>query len=449
MFQQVEASWQGQRPQEQLKPVSVDYSENSLAGEAHLTMAAVASRADLLERLQQQLWKLQLALDSLLFDQGDFVRGSTPRGKPTFVWLDLENAKTAARSLVTFWIAAAIWIQFNPPGGFMFVALCTILVPMVSYTPVTPKLLFILLSLGFVFALPAYVFLLPQLSHWLELAIFMFAYAFIGFYVFQGPVSIFFLLGLFTLGIQNTMSYNFDAILLLVLMFYLLCTILVITVHFPFTSKPERLYTALCRRFFHACARDLEQSQCKPGIRKWWCRLQAGNRAVLLAKMQLWGGRIDAGYFGADTPSHVATLTQACQLLQGQLQVQSLRREEFDQNRLIADSRNGNPTRLLSQLCDTLATDTVSNHRRAWGFNNGSGSHKNNTRFEDMEAKVTGIKQQLDALRDSHSNQHYERHELAQLYVYLYLQASILECLHNCHDAQLTVAWPQLAGHRF
>ncbi len=43
---------------------------------------------------------------------------------------------------------------------------------------------FVSMALGFLFALPAYIFLLPQMTHWLELAIFLFSYAFIGFYVF-------------------------------------------------------------------------------------------------------------------------------------------------------------------------------------------------------------------------------------------------------------------------
>ena len=42
---------------------------------------------------------------------------------PSFIWFDQENLKTALRGFVTFWIATCIWIQYNPPGGFMFVAL--------------------------------------------------------------------------------------------------------------------------------------------------------------------------------------------------------------------------------------------------------------------------------------------------------------------------------------
>ena len=439
MFEQLEVSWEGQRSQQRLAPIPVEYRARSLAGESHLTVAAVASRADLLDRLQQQLVELQMALDSLLFDEGDFQPGRQPRGKPVFVWFDQESIKTGIRSFVTFWVAAAIWIQFNPPGGFMFVTLCTVLVPLVSYTPVTPKILFILLSLGFAFALPAYVFLLPQLTHWLELGAFMFAYAFLGFYVFQGPVSIFFMLGLFTLGIQNTMNYNFDVIMLVVLTFYMLCAVLIITTHFPFTSKPERLYAHLYRRFFRACARELEIDHSTTGLRQWWCRLHSGNRSLLLARLHSWGERIDGSYFGADTPAAVKAMGQACDLLQGQLQVLSLRRWEFNQNRLIADARKRYHGGLLMELCDTLAQTAQL----------AASGTRISEQFENIEMKMTDIRAQLDVLREDHSRQGYNQQEQANFYVFLYQQISILQCLHNCYAAQLVIAWPQLEEHRF
>ncbi|RLA54478.1 MAG: hypothetical protein DRQ98_07240, partial [Gammaproteobacteria bacterium] len=174
MFRRVDATWRGQRGDGdiQLLPIEVQYNAGSLQQETHLTAAAVATRAELLLKTQALMTDLQAALDSLLFDRSGFTTTRAPRGKPTFVWLDRENFKTALRAFTTFWVATAIWMEFNPPGGFMFVTLCTVLIPLVSCTPVTPKLLFILFSLGFAFALPAYIFLLPQMTHWLELAAF-------------------------------------------------------------------------------------------------------------------------------------------------------------------------------------------------------------------------------------------------------------------------------------
>ena len=431
LFQQLEAYWRGDASQRDFEALPVNYRTGSLRDAPHLTVAAVTSRAELLTRLQLILLELHGALDSLLFDRGGFAAGRMPRGKPAFVWRNLEGIKTATRMFMTFWLAAGVWIFSNPPGGFTFVTLCSVLVLLVSYTPVTPKLLFILFSIGFLCALPAYIFLLPGLTHWLQLAAFMFAYAFAGFFLFQGPVSLFFLFGLFALGIQNTMSYNVDLILLIMLSFYLMFTLLIVTVHFPFTSKPERLYAQLSRRFFRNCGRMLELAG---DFSERPRRLPADDGSALLAKLHSWGERIDTRYFSACQGRQLARFNQACDLLQGQLQVLLMRRREFAGNRLISNHLRDGQAGLLVQLCETLA-------RRP--------GREADDAFELVEEHLAGLRDMLDGLRRLPAPQQVQRTELAQYFVYLNLQASVLACLHTCREARAALPWAQLAGSRF
>ena len=437
LFARVASSWQGWATADEIEPLPVSYREHNLRGEPHLTVAAVAARAELLRKIQIVLLELCAALDSMVFDRGDFRPGGAPRGEPAFVWLDLENAKTAMRAFLAFWLATAIWIGFNPPGGFMFVTLATLLVLLVSYTPVSPRVLFILFSMGFAFALPAYIFLLPQMTHWLELAAFMFGYSFIGFYAFQGPVSIFFMLGMFTLGIQNTMSYNFDAILLVVALFYLVCTLLIVVTHIPFTSKPERLFSSARARFFRACARTLELTTVSPGLPRLLCQLRAVNSATLLAKMHSWGSMIDPTYFPASSPQDIRDLLRACDLLHGQLQVFAWRRDEFSGNRLVMASRKHYRYNLLADLCDELAGNPG-----AAGDAGGA--------FAALDTRLAQIRRELDELRqDTGTLDQSGLEELAHFYVYLNLQASLLDNIRVCRSAQRKLDWQQLAGPRF
>ncbi len=431
MFSQVDRRWRGEKDVRDIDSIEVGYRKDSLRAEPHLTVAAVATRAELLDQIQQVLLELDAALDSMLYDKAGFMASRKPVGKPAFIWLDLENAKTALRMFCTFWMATAIWIAFNPPMGFSFVALSSILVLLVSYTPVTPKLLFILFSFGFICALPAYVFLLPQLTHWLQLAVFMFSYAFIGFYLFQGPVSIFFLLGLFTLNIQNTMSYNFDIILLVILTFYLMCAMLIITIYFPFTSKPERLYGGMLQRFFYRAARTMERAsdyRARPRA------LPAQDGSSLLAKLHTWGSKIDSDYFSGDVKGQIAQLNQACDLLLGQVQVLLLRRDEFARNRLICATRIHGSHDLLVDLTDNLA----------------SGEAQSDDVQEKLIAEsLLDMRERLDTLRHPEEVTKYDRAELAQFFVYLNLRASILDSIRACRRAHRDVDWARLAGKRF
>lgn len=431
LFKAVDGAWQGQRIVAQTPAKTIAFNIESLRSARHLEVAAVATRAELLQETQRVLLGLLKALDSLMFDKGPVVAGPVPRGKPMFNWLDLETFKTALRAFVTFWIAAAIWINFNPPGGFMFVTLCTVLIPLVSYTPVTPKLLFILFTLGFLFALPAYVFLLPQLTHWLELAIFLFAYAFIGFYVFQGPVSIFFLFGLFTLGIQNTMSYHVDAILLSILMFYMVCATLIISLYFPFTSKPERIYVSLRRRFFRLCARWLRLSARPASTAGFGSRVFISSGTALVGKMAFWGGKIDASFFSGHGQQHLATLNRSCELLYSQLQVLALRHCEFGENALIVAAKRKGNRDSMAALCDKLADNDCEHD------------------FALVRSRLTDIEERLDELLGDDYLDRYDPHQLAQFYVYLNLQASIFYSLDACREAQHALDWQRMGESRF
>lgn len=431
LFDEVDSAWQGRRGARPAQACAIGFNVEKLREAAHLKVAAVASHAELLEELQRILLALLAALDSLFFDRGPLRAGAVPRGKPAFNWLDLENLKTALRVFVTFWIATAIWINFNPPGGFMFVTLCTILVPLMSFTPVTPKLLFALFSLGFLFALPAYVFLLPQMTHWLELAAFLFAYAFIGFYVFQGPVSIFFLFGLFTLGIQNTMNYQMDAILLSILMFYMVCATLIIAVYFPFSSKPEHLYPSLRRRFFRLCARCLRH-HARPGyIAGMMPRNFLIGGTALLGKMQAWGPKIDAALLVGNGQQQIAALNSCCELLYAQLQALALRHREFSENSLIAAATGNGGVKSMAALCDSLA------------------QLGRVPEIAGIKDRFTDIEQRLDELLGDDYLDRYDPHQLAQFYVYLNLQASIYLGLLDCADAQQAIDWQRMGETRF
>ncbi|MCV5900810.1 hypothetical protein OFN63_32460, partial [Escherichia coli] len=84
---------------------------------------------------------------------------------------------------------------------------------LLSFVPVHPILLLVLFTFGFLFAVPSYVFILPQLDLGLELGLFIFIYTFIGFYLFNGPVTIFYMVGLFVLGLDNNMFYHFGILM--------------------------------------------------------------------------------------------------------------------------------------------------------------------------------------------------------------------------------------------
>lgn len=425
-FSRIHQLWQGGQVALATEPVAAEYDTQRLRQAGHLLTAKVVGRADMLATLQRVLADLEYALQSLLLDAPNYHSERKPLTSPAFIWLDRENFNTALRAFVSFWIATAIWIAYNPPGGFMFVTLCTIFIPLLSYTPVTPKLLITLLTVSFVVAVPVYVHLLPLLTHWMELALFLFLYAFIGLFLFPGPAAIFFLLGLFMLGIQNDMNYHFDVIALIMLMFYMVSATLLIALYFPFTSRPEKIYASVQRRFFVDCARSLNRGFDRPpklGM--------AFSGQILLTKMEFWGAKIDTVYFDGNDPETIKAHNQACKILLGELEVLRQRGAVFAANPLIIETRRKSRHSLLAQFCSALAEG------------------KSSETLSRLREQVKEIEKSLDQMLGEDDQQLYDQHQLAQFYVYLNVQHSILNCIDKCRISQQALDWQQLAETRF
>ena len=438
MLENLQTCWKADSPPAALSPIKAHYDDDLLQRQKHLVIAAVISRSELLDELQELLQQLVGAVGSMRFQSGDFRRDMEIVGTPSFVWFDQENLKTALRGFVTFWIATFIWIQYNPPGGFMFVTLCTALVPLVSYTPVTPKLLIFLFSFGFMFALPAYVFLLPGMTHWLQLALFLFGYAFIGFFLFPGPVAIFFLLGLFALGIQNDMYYNFNGMLLVVLMFYMVCALLIISVQFPFSSKPEVLYLSFRRRYLHLCAKIIRTGPPATALDRVVNRVRMTTATSLVAKMQQWGAMIDNNYYPGSSAKHIIAFNHSCENLLGRLRALTGPRNPYANNHIIQNARRGKPIGLAAALCDTLAY--------------GEDPLEIDREFNAVRQDLQLLEEQLHAFLDQNApdeGQAYDQKAMAEFYVFINLQASILTSIDQCKDALQALDWRQLRETRF
>ena len=224
-----------------------------------------------------------------------------PKGR-MFIWLDPEYLKATLQLFVIFWVSVAFWIYFNPPAGFAVVMLATLLGMITTFSPIKPSILVILFTIGFFFATISYIFILPHLVYGWQLALFIFAYTFIAFYFIKEKLNIFFLIGLFMLGIDNTMNYNFAVFLTTLLTFYMFLVILMIFYNFPFSSRPEHLFTLMKERFFtHSKSIELLESQKELSwFEELRLRYHKEHLKISTQKMQLWSSKIDTKYFMID-----------------------------------------------------------------------------------------------------------------------------------------------------
>ena len=221
----------------------------------------------------------------------------------TFIWLDIEHLKSAVQTFCIFWASTAFWYYFNPPGGFMIVMLATGFSALTSFSPVKPSAMAIIINISLLLAILIYIFILPNLTHWIELAIVLFVYTFFAFYFFPPMLSILILLGLNTLMITNTMSYNVDIFLGIILVFDMVFTLLILAYYFPFSSKPEHLYLTTTKRFL-----TLGTLLNHPNTLI--AQYAKTHQKRSLDKLSLWGSKLDFTYFNTLNNDQINTLKE-------------------------------------------------------------------------------------------------------------------------------------------
>lgn len=271
LFDTCQQVWDEKEPAFRAQEFKVEYNQALLEDAAHLEKGPALMLGHLLGLMHQNLSRLAESIsciDSVTNNVSFDVPLPKPKGK--FLWWDAENFKTAVKTFVTYWVAGLIWIYFNPPGGYSFVVFSTMFMSLLSFVPVHPMLLLVLFTFGFLFAVPSYVFILPQLDLGLELGLFIFIYTFIGFYLFNGPVTIFYMVGLFVLGLDNNMFYHFGILMTIMLLFYMVVFMIIFAHYFPFSSRPEHLFLTIKERYFRhtrICLTPIRSSPARLSLR--------------------------------------------------------------------------------------------------------------------------------------------------------------------------------------
>ncbi len=302
LFKGISLAWGDQQEitiPEEIKP---EYQTEMIKDLSHLDRASLITTIQDMQKLHEELRTLARKLNRIHSPLPTFFDSEVIPENRRFLWGDIEHLKGALVTFIIFWAATFFWIQINPPGGFMIVALATGLSVLTTFTPIKPSMLIVVFTFSFIFATFMYIVVLPNLHYGWELGLFIFVYSFISFHLINPKMTIFFLLGLFTLGIANTMYYDFGIFLLVLLTFYLFLMLLHIFYYIPFSTRPEHLFIEMKNRFFRCTQMMLERGRKgQEGQESWLVNLFAKYSEIHLMstvkKMQLWANDVDTTYF--------------------------------------------------------------------------------------------------------------------------------------------------------
>ena len=447
LFESTQTAWQPENNKPPLSPIQdIKLNNEALDRCSHFQKGSVITFGYLLNSLQEKLSNLVLTIQCIDSVTGRIhFKEALPGKSSMFLWWDAENAKTAIKVFVGYWIAAIFWIYFNPPGGYSLVIFSTIFISLLSFLPVHPIMLLVLFTFGFLFSVPSYVFVLPQLTLGIELGIFIFIYTFIAFYLFKGPITIFFLLGLFILGIENNMTYHFGIILTIILMFYLIVLMIIVSYYVPFSSKPEHLFYVMKERFFRHTSGVLRFSQFTSpassafSLNQLRYRWHAKTMSETVNKLRLWGSKINHQYFDSLSPESLNAFADACNLLRNQLNTLEIAGQKLSHNRLIKTAETAYNKKHSNQAAIAL-TQGLASGKDTEVLNKLFNAYYND--YQHTENKLEKFFKNVDLDR-------YSRTEISGFYILLHLKRNVFEAINQCKASYEEINWASLQQKRF
>lgn len=391
-------------------------------------------------KLHSQLRKLAEKLNSLISSMPTFFTLDESPKPSDFLWFDMEDLKGALITFIIFWSATLLWIFVNPPGGFLIVTLATALSVLTTFSPLKPSLLIIIFSLSFVFAAAMYILVLPNLHYGWELGLFVFVYAFIGFYFINPMLAVFFLLGTATLGINNTMSYNFDVFLITLFIFYAFLFLLLLFYYIPFSTKPEHLFLVMKKRFFILSEVLLNRShKLINNNGSFWGAMKARYSKLHLMgtvkKMQLWASKIDEKYFDSIDKDLLLGFSKECETFVYLLEMMHHREIEMIENPLIRGFKETLPESALADLVGAYAQGKdVKDVDPSW---------------RNEKKVIAKIEEQLSHFLHEVKHNDYSEKEIIEFYENISLRRNVWLSLFSCQTMMEKLDFKVLERSRF
>jgi uncharacterized membrane protein YccC len=318
-FEQIGRMLAGEAPTQSVQAIRLTVDSDEMRTLTHFQRAAVVVTRAQLENLER--------LSRSMFDCIADIRGYTrptavPAAESASRWtlaIDPDRFNAVVRVLVTLWLAFLLWVYVNPPGHSAYAMMAGIFALIIAMVPqASPSLLFLSWGGGIAFAGALYIFVMPHLHGFAELAAMIFGACFVMQYLLGEPrhvVARMFTMASFliVISIDNQQTYSFSDYANDVVWIMLSLALAVSTAYFPASPRPEKVFLRLLRRYFrHAeflisgLAPDGKQQ--KTITRRLKSLVYRNDLLKLPGKLAAYGKQIDYRVFPDNTPEQVQVL---------------------------------------------------------------------------------------------------------------------------------------------
>lgn len=320
-FTEARALLAGEASTRPCQEVSLEINSESAGGLSHFERAAVVVAHGELTALDTLTRTIVDCARGIREDEPaastvseDASRAETPRPFGAFA-IDRDQLVASAVAVISMWVGTLIWIYVNPPGHaswFQFPTNLTLVAlqnPQVRFFPLR------VMAYAYLAGMAVYVFIMPHLSGFVELACLLFAFTFVTAY-YAPKAKTFLLLAMFNMfGISNEQTYDF-ASMMNAYVFTMAGVLMVYGMTYLVGSpRPEKVVLRQVRRFFESGEYLLFHPRNPASVA---ARMKHAYHQreieTLPAKIASWGAQFDTTRFPKDSHEQVKGLAARLQL---------------------------------------------------------------------------------------------------------------------------------------
>jgi uncharacterized membrane protein YccC len=334
---EIEQMLEGKAPASRPAAILLEWDDRQLRLMPHFDRAAVTVQRDRLEQVDSVTRALFDAVCGIRdFQYGAEEASARGPGSPARLpvapfSLDRDHLDEALRVALSTWLMflAVVYIPGVPAGlGALGIAtriaLADSAMPSVSVTALVVPVIIAMAG-----AFPFYIFLLPQLSTFPQLAVALSFVVFAIVYVFHEPrqalmrtllAYLFFSM----IGVTNEQSYSFVHYATSLLMWLVILSVLTVTEYVPVSHQSDRAFFRLLRRYLRSCEFLLQLARTPREQYSLTQRFKADFHEyevrTLPAKLAQWGRSLTPAARGKSTPEQVRAYIQALDELSFRIQ---------------------------------------------------------------------------------------------------------------------------------
>ena len=328
---EIERMFGGDPPTRQPSPMKLEADEQVRKTLAHFDRAALSVSLDRLTHMEAVTRDLFITVSAIKgFERHEPTAGSR-RSAARFT-LDRDRLGQALRVAASAWLAFLVVIYVpDVPGELATLVIITrIVVADTKFAWIPVQSLIQPTFAAILVAFPIYIFLMPTLSSYVQLAVLLFAFVFVVDYKFHNPKQelwriLFLFLFMTLVNLTNMQTYSFLHFANTALQWSLLFVLLSLTEYLPVSQQPDHVYLRMIGRFFQSCeflmtTMGWGTEYRPPLLARWRKKFHVYEVATLPGKLATWGRFLPPAALGRTTLEQVQALAMSLQALSFRMQ---------------------------------------------------------------------------------------------------------------------------------